>query len=28
LGFKPKVDMRKGIRKALDYYFAAGWLKP
>jgi dihydroflavonol-4-reductase len=28
LGFKPKVEMKEGIRKTVDYYLNAGWLKP
>lgn len=28
LGFKPKVDIEKGLRNTVQFYLTAGWLKP
>ncbi len=28
LGFKPRMDIEKGIRKTVEFYLKAGWLKP
>ncbi len=28
LGFKPKFDIRRGIKKAVEFYHSADWLKP
>jgi len=28
LGFKPRFDLEKGVRDAVQFYLSAKWLKP